>query len=175
MKPFLHVVLIGLVLAAKAFSQTTNKPGKISRKWLGGLKGYHEAVELQKQTGADMIVYFADYGPNSQKGLCNWWEQRGMDSGEVKKLLDEFIKVKVELPLNSREEEAFTAYRVNKAPAIFVVRPDSLDFPSRVTVFDWEMKKPKLKEPEEIAELIRSRSSDAARIGDEEETEPSGK
>lgn len=174
MKPLMHVLLIGLVLTVKAFAQNTNKPVKISKKWLGGLKGYNEAVDIQKQTGADMIVYFADYGPNSQKGLCNWWEQRGIDSGPVKKVLDDFVKVKIELPLNSREEEAFSEFRFNKAPAVYVVRPDSANFPSRVNVFDWEAKKPKLKDPEELAELIRSKSSAAAQISDTSENEEGG-
>lgn len=175
MKRILCASLTSLILLVQAFGQTTNPAAKkIPRKWLAGLKGYQEAAELQKQTGSDMIVYFADYGANSQKGLCHWWESDGMQSGPVKKVLEQFIKVKIELPLNSREEEAFARFRLNKAPAVFVVRAEDGDFPDRVHLFDWQMKRPKLKEPEELSKLISERSSSSGPAGSErdEESEP---
>jgi len=159
-KPIIHVLLVALVLGIKAFAEGPGSPNKkIPRKWLAGLKGYQEAVLLQKETGADLVVYFADYGADNRKGLCTWWEQDGMQSGPVKKLLEGFIKVKIELPLNAREEEALSHFHLGKAPLVYVIRPADPDFPERVPLFDWELKRPRLKEPEELEKLFRDRSS----------------
>lgn len=129
------------------------KPEVPKSKWFSGGKGFEEAVALQKETGANMLLYFFYYGDDSQKGLCSWWEKRGLQDGQVNKYLRTFIKVKVELPMNKKEEELFAAFRVNKTPAVFIVTPDDR-YPTRCQVFDYVNKRPTLKTAEELIEMF---------------------
>ena len=120
-----------------------------AKQWFQGERGYEQAKELQKQTGADIFLYFFRYDHNDEKGLCRWWETKGLQHGHVSKFLQDYIKVKVQMPLKKREQETFAAYKFNKTPAVFVVTPDGR-FPGRIQVFDWPNNRPELKSASDI-------------------------
>ena len=142
-----------LVMVAVTFAGDAKFP---KNKWFNGLKGYNEALEIQKQTGADLFVYFARYYPNSEEGLCKWWEKRGLRAPEVDKYLEDYIKVKFQYPMNKKEEEATAVFKVRKCPAVFIVHTNG--FKSYCKVFDWPNNEPKLRTPDELIEIFRARS-----------------
>lgn len=139
----------------------TNVPKK---KWFDGEKGYREALEIQKASGADIFIYFYNHDEKDEKGLCSWWEQRGMQEGKVAKLLEGYIKVKVAVPVRKKEEPTFSNFRVNKTPAVFVAKPTG--FPTRITVFDWTNDRPVLRENKELADMISKASTPVADAAD---------
>jgi len=131
---------------------------KIPGKWFKKAKGYQEALEVQKETGADIFLYFARMVPSDQKGLCRWWEKRGLKSSPVNRLLKEYIKVQITLPSKKEDEALAGEFKVGKCPSVVIVHPDG--WKRYCKVFDWPQGKPKLKDPEELVEHIRSRSSE---------------
>jgi hypothetical protein len=140
------------------------------KKWFQGGKGFNEALEIQKTTGADIVVYFANYYPSDEKGLCNWFEKRGLGHPEVDKYLRDYIKVKITFPLGKADEEALARFKVGKCPALFVA--GTKGFPARVPVFNWPPSGPELLKPNEIVEGIRSRSSERYQTGGAPATTP---
>lgn len=155
---FLILGLLAISASAQVAPPAPAAPEIPRSKWFSGGKGYEEARALQQQTGANMIIYFADYSLKNERGLCSWWEQHGINDGKVNKFLRDYIKVKVELPLSKRDEEIFSRFRINKTPAVFIVRNDG-SFPTYCPLFNWENDRPKLKEPEELIEFFTKAST----------------
>ncbi|HMP89027.1 MAG TPA: hypothetical protein PJ991_02440, partial [Kiritimatiellia bacterium] len=137
-----------------------NTPGRVPKgRWFTSDRGYQEALELQKSTGADIIIYFFRYDLKDEKGLCTWWERHGLQHGRVSKLLQDYIKVKVQMPFKPREREMFAEkFKFNKTPAVYIVRADG-GFPTRIQVFDWPNNKPQLKDHQTLISEIQKASS----------------
>jgi len=150
-------------------SQQEDKPKKIPVKWYQKAKGYQKALTLQKETGADIFIYFTVQAPPNQKGLCTWWERKGARNMKVKKYLRNYIKVQVPLPSNPDSQKLAKQFKVKRCPAVFVVQTNG--WQQYIKVFNWDTGKPKLREPEELIELIRARSSDHYALPPEEEKE----
>jgi hypothetical protein len=151
-----------LLVAQVAAAQGVEKTVKVSeKKWLDDHKGYQEALELQKQTGADLLLYFAQYSPPDKRGLSTWFERKGLQHGRVVDALKPFIKVKVALPLDKKELPAFEKFRVSSGPVLYVVRTNG--WPARITPFDWPGGEPTLKTPEVLIQEITAKSSLGAR------------
>jgi hypothetical protein len=142
-----------LVVAATALAEDAKFP---KNKWFNGLKGYNEALEIQKQTGADIFVYFARYYPNDEEGLCKWWEKKGLTAKPIDAYLEDYVKVKILFPLNKKDEEAVKDFKVRKCPAVFIVQTNG--FKNYCKVFQWPGGKPELIEPEPLIEVFRARS-----------------
>jgi hypothetical protein len=154
-------IIVALIVAntIPVLAQAPSKPAEVPRnKWFSGRKGYEEAKVIQDQTGANMFIYFANYGIQDEKGLCNWWEKAGLNDGKVNKFLRDYIKVKVELPFSNRDEELFKSFRVNKTPAVFIVAPGSR-YPARCNVFNWENNRPRPKEADELIKMFGEASA----------------
>ncbi|MBN1268904.1 MAG: hypothetical protein JXB04_04900 [Kiritimatiellae bacterium] len=131
---------------------------RIPTKWFQGAKGYEKALELQKTTAADLLIYFSRPNTPDEKGLCNWFESKGLAALPVRKLLRGYIKVEVVLPGNPDNQKLAAEFRFNKTPAVYVLHPDG--WRNRCHVFEWENKRPKLLEPDELARVIRLSSSE---------------
>jgi len=130
----------------------TNKPPEVPKtKWFQNGRGYEDALELQKKTGADLFVYFARY-QGSEKGLCTWWERKGMQQADVDKLLRNFIKVKFTFPLGRDDQALADKWKVGKCPVVYVVQTNG--WRARCNVFDWPGGEPQLKTPEQLASAI---------------------
>jgi len=127
------------------------------KKWLDEAKGYQEALELQKLTGADLVVYFAQYSPPDKRGLSTWFERKGLQQGPVVDALKPYIKVKVTLPLDKKELPLFEKFRVNSGPVLFVVQTNGWRY--RVAPFDWPGGEPEVRTAAALVEEIRSKSS----------------
>lgn len=161
MKPWMLVVLMGLASAVTVAAQPEREARVPPKQWFDGERGYEKAKELQEQTGADILLYFFRYDKSDEKGLCRWWETKGLQHGHVSKFLRDYIKVKVQMPLKKREEETFAAYKFNKTPAVFVVTPSGR-FPARIQVFDWPNNRPELKQASELIDAITKVSTPKA-------------
>jgi hypothetical protein len=141
------------LLAATAFAAGDKFP---KNKWFNGVKGYEQALEIQKATGADLFVYFAKYYPDNVEGLCRWWEKHSLSRKPLDDYLEGYIKVKIQLPLNKKDEEAIADFKVRKCPSVFVVQTNG--FKNHCKVFLWPDGKPELIKPEDMIELLRARS-----------------
>lgn len=153
------LVLIMLTLAASALA--AEKPARVPKaRWLLNGKGYQEALALQKQTGADILVYFRRLYPSDQKGLCNWWEKRGLAQPEVQKVVDDYIKVRFDFPLGKDDQKLADDWKINKCPVLVVVQTNG--WRRRAAVFDWPNGRPELKSPHDLVQSILDASAPAA-------------
>jgi hypothetical protein len=157
MKKSVLLAVALVVLAVPALVQA-GPPGEKfpEKKWFQNGKGYEEARELQKQTGADLLVYFARYYPNDEEGLCHWWEKRGLQNPLIEKHLRGYLKVKFTYPLKKDDEAMAEPFRVNKCPAVFVMGTNG--WRNRISVFDWPNGKPELRKPEDVVTDLRAKS-----------------
>jgi hypothetical protein len=152
-------LIAAAITASVALAQDPGAPAKVPKgKWFDGERGYLEALELQKQTGADIFLYFFCHDNLDEKGLCSWWEKHGMQEGKVSKFLQDYIKVKVQMPLRKKEEPTFAAYKFNKTPAVFIATSAG-GFPARCHVFNWPNSKPELKSHTDLIDLFTKASS----------------
>lgn len=155
----------GLPEPAAAAGQAVSASGadtpaaNIPSKWLKNAEGFQEALEIQKQTGADIFVFFVRPDVSDEKGLCNLLETRGFQTSPVQRFLKEVIKVRATLPSNRETEAMAETFRVNKTPAVFMVHPNGKRW--RCSTFNYDNKRPELPEPAVLAEQFRSQSSRA--------------
>lgn len=144
---------------------------KIPSKWFLKAKGYEEALELQKQTGADIFIYFTRESPASEKGLCRWFENKALSDVKLRKYLRDYIKVHVPLPSNPDSQRLAEKFKVGKTPAIFVVQTNG--FTQTVKVFDWSDGRPQLDPIDTIIQTIRTRSGSRYQLPSEEPAQSS--
>lgn len=151
-------LLAALALAAMIPAARAQGPVEIPSSWLQKAKGYEKALELQKQTGADIFVVFTRNASSSERGLYEWFRSKGLENSKVKKYLRDYIRVEVPLPSTPDSQRLAEKFEVRKCPAIFIVQPGG--FQSYCNAFDWSGGRPKLYEPEKLIELFRARSSE---------------
>lgn len=151
-------LMAGLVAGQAAPPGPAGKEAKVSeKKWLDGGKGYQEALELQKLTGADILLYAAQYSPPEKRGLSTWFERKGLQHGRVVEAMKPYIKVKATLPLDKKDQPVFEKFRLTSGPALFVVRTNG--WPARIAPFDWPGGEPELKTPDALVEELKAKSS----------------
>jgi hypothetical protein len=149
------VLLVCAMLAAVAVA--ADKDAKIPKnKWFLNGKGYQEALDLQKQTGANLLVYFEKNFPADEKGLCNWWEKKGLIQPDVQKVVEQLIKVKFTFPLSRDDQALADKWKINKCPVIMVVQTNG--WRERVQVFDWTGNQPRLKQVRDIVQGFQDAS-----------------
>ena len=141
----------------RAVADRAEKPD-VPSKWFRGARGFEDAQALQTNLQADIFIYFIRPNTPNEKGLCSWFDKKGLRSRPVKKLLREYIKVVVTLPANPKNQALAKKFFVNKTPAVFVIQPDG--WRKRLKVFKFDEKPIKLLEPEELEDLIRACSSE---------------
>lgn len=135
-------------------SSSTNDYPSLAEWWFQGAKGYYEAIEIQKQTGKDILFYISKSRPKDEKGLCRWWEKRGINTGPVQDAFRHFIKVRFIFPSDEEEAAIAKKYYPRKGPTLVVIPPEGR--PQKVNIFIWVNRQPKLRVADEIAEDIMS-------------------
>lgn len=108
----------------------------VPKKWFDKASDYEKAKELQKETGACILVYFKNPQDSSQKGLCNWFEKESSTYTKWRKAMPYFIKVEIALPGNSETRALAATFGFKSTPAWYVVRPDA-QFPKRLPVIKY--------------------------------------
>lgn len=109
---------------------------QVPAKWFNDADKYPQLLELQKKTGACILVYFKRVSEASEKGLCSWFEKGYMPDLGWRKAMRYFIKLEIQMPGGSATRELAAQFKVNKTPAIFVVKPGST-FHQRLMVFEY--------------------------------------
>lgn len=108
----------------------------VPKKWFDKASDYEKAKELQKETGACILVYFKNPSDSSQKGLCNWFEKESSTYTKWRKAMPYFIKVEIALPGNTETRALAATFGFKSTPAWYVVRPDA-QFPKRLPVIKY--------------------------------------
>ena len=108
----------------------------VPKKWFDKASDYEKAKELQKETGACILVYFKNPQDSSQKGLCNWFEKESSTYTKWRKAMPYFIKVEIALPGNTETRALAATFGFKSTPAWYVVRPDA-QFPKRLPVIKY--------------------------------------
>ena len=155
--PILLIAASLLALFPASSPATDGDTARIPSRWFQRLRGYNEALELQKQTGADIFLYISHTSPAGAKGLCSWWEKRGLKTGPVERALRHLIKVEIMLPAERETRDLAEQFRLWQGPTVVIIHPNGNR--RSMNVFDWPDGKPSLKDPEAIAELIVQNSS----------------
>lgn len=150
------VAALAVTACAQGPAPRPGIPAKIPVNWLDKAKGYEKALLIQKETGADIFVYFSRQAPENEKGLCEWFEKKGLNSSPVKDYLRDYIKVSVPLPSNPDCQKLAQQFEVRKCPAVFIVQTNG--WQSYCKVFDWPGGRPKLFPPEDLIRFFRARS-----------------
>ena len=141
---------------------------EIPKKWFDDYEGYEEALELQEQTGADMIVYFFREAPSNEKGLYRWFDKKALSEREVKDLFRHYIRVRLDVTDDDDEElnGLIAEYGVKKTLAMYIRRPNG--FHRRYSPFNWSSGKPVLRDTDELVEgIIAGSSPEYAQYKDE--------
>ena len=134
---------------------------QVPGKWFNNAKDYPELLELQKKTGACMLVYFKNPSVPNEKGLCSWFEKSITTDIDWRKAMKHFIKLEVTLPGPSAVRDLVAQFRVTKTPAIFVVKPGSTVL-NRLMVFEYPQgSRPKPIEVPIVLEALKSRCTPA--------------
>ncbi len=137
--------------------KTDDDTPSIPNRFLARSRGYEQALELQKATGADIFLYVKHNSPPGARGLCNWWENRGLKAGNIQRLLRHYIKVELPLPSDRETREIAERFRLWEGPTVAIIHPNG--FHRTINVFDWPGGKPEPKSPEAIEEAIIENSS----------------
>lgn len=147
-----------LIVSSLLCASAADKEAKVPKnKWFMNGRGYAEALELQKQTGANLLVYFERTFAKDEKGLCSWWEKKGLQHPDVQKVVDDYIKVKFSFPLSKDDQVLADKWKINKCPVVMVIQTNG--WHNRVAVFDWPNGKPDLKDPKDIVQCILDASA----------------
>lgn len=146
-----------MCMSAVLASAADPTPKFPENKWFSGAKGYEEAAELQKQFQCDIFLYFSSSYPKDQAGLCSWFERHGLGQPKVNKLLRNYLKVQVRLPLGKKDEVVLGKFGAKKGPTVLIVQPDGKS--NYCQVFEWPGGEPKLLTADQLVELFTSKSS----------------
>lgn len=161
----LILLLLACSIASAQTPALTNTQARIPMSWLMKAKGYEKALELQQATGADIFVVFTRDVPANEKGLCEWFESKGLNASKVRDYLKDYIKVTVPLPSNPDCQKMAEDFEVRKCPAVFIVQPNGKKYFCKV--FEYPEGRPKLFPPETLVELFRARSSERYQVSGE--------
>ncbi len=162
------ILVVSACVACAGPPVAGEKPATVpEKKWFEEAKGFEAALELQRATSADIVVYFAQYSPSDRKGLSSWFERKGLQTTEWVDGLRPYIKVKVVLPFSNKKEEAlFKDFKVTKGPVLYVVQPSGKR--RWINPFSWPAKgKPELRKPAEMMDELHAQSSERYQSGGE--------
>jgi hypothetical protein len=135
---------------------------QVPSKWFNNAKDYPELLELQKKTGACMLVYFKNPSVPNEKGLCSWFEKSITTDIDWRKAMKYFIKLEITLPGPSAVRDLVDQFRVTKTPAIFAVKPgDKMPFRLMVFTYPEGGGRPTPVEVPVVLEALRNRCTPA--------------
>ena len=119
----LSLVLL-LVLSPLVFTnQPVGAAPQLEDRWLRGAPGYERALQLQRELGLPLIVYFyTDWCP-----YCHSLEGKYLPTPPVREYLKGVIKVRINPEHGRPEKQIAEQYKVTGYPTFFVMRkPSSL-------------------------------------------------
>ena len=103
---------------------------QLQDRWLTDAKGYEQAVQLQRELGVPLVVYFhTDWCT-----YCRALEGQYFPTTPVQRYLQRVLKVKINPEHGRAEQELADQYGVKGYPAFFVIRKPS-SVPANVNPF----------------------------------------
>lgn len=137
----------------------------VTRRDYDGPKDLAKCLELQKQTGTCILLYFCNDQDSSEKGLCHWWEKNLKSRREWQKATAPYLRVTIRLPGSTEARELATRYNIKTTPALLVLQPNDRPnprFTRRVPVIKWSaLKEPTPMTPAEALPELSSASTPA--------------
>jgi outer membrane lipoprotein-sorting protein/thiol-disulfide isomerase/thioredoxin len=132
MKNFMRfLALLSLLAAFLTFSnQSAGAATELEDRWLNDAPGYERALQLQRELGVPLVVYFyTDWCP-----FCHSLERDYLPTPPVRQYLKGVVKVRINPEHGPQERVLSGQYGVTGFPAFFVMRkPSSL--PTNVNPF----------------------------------------
>lgn len=137
----------------------------VTRRDYDGPKELAKCLELQKQTGTCILLYFCNDQDSSEKGLCHWWEKNLKSRREWQKATAPYLRVTIRLPGSTEARELATRYNIKTTPALLVLQPNDRPnprFTRRVPVIKWSaLKEPTPMTPAEALPALSDASTPA--------------
>jgi len=129
---------------------------EVPNKWFKKAKQFEELQELQKKTGACMILYFKNPTIPNEKGLCNWFEKTVTRNMKWRKAMRSFIKLEITLPGSKATRTLRDEFRAMKTPTVMVVQP-GMSRGTRINLFDFAPRsRPEPKTAEEVLASVKA-------------------
>jgi|GEM_PF-2903958 hypothetical protein len=154
----LFVLLMLTALGSPFAAEVTEEQVKMPRRWFNGARGFEEARQIQFDTGADIFLYIAKRGSSSSKGLCTWWETKGMKAGRLGSFLDYYIQVELAEPGDQETKDLIELFfTADNGPTVYIIPPHLP--PRRIHVFNWPGGRPELKQNHDLLAEIKQASS----------------
>lgn len=98
--------------------------------WFERASGYEEALELQKEIGADMLLFIASRSPAGPTRRSREFEYDVLRHRDMENFLKHYIVVKLTIPTERETNDlADERYHVKHGPRVFVVRPNGFAMP----------------------------------------------
>lgn len=117
------------------------------------------ALEIQKQTGACMFLYFKNTAEPKEKGLCNWFERDVSGQGKWRRAMRNYVQFEVTLPGTDLSQQLAAKYRVVKTPTLLVLKPGATQA-TRLNVFKFAPgKQPEIEPVDSILESLKASST----------------
>ena len=96
--------------------------------WLEGAAGYHQGVAQAKSASKPMVVlFYTDWC-----GYCRKLQKNVLSKPEVKKALEQYVKVRVNPEKGDGENQLAEQYGIQGYPAVFFEKPSSNDPPTEI-------------------------------------------
>ncbi|NLG34244.1 MAG: hypothetical protein GX548_02700 [Lentisphaerae bacterium] len=125
----------------------------IPTKWFNHPRDHDELLEIQKNTGACLLLYFKNPTVSNEKGLCNWFERRLATDIKWRRAMPFYLKLEITLPGNTPVRELAEKYRIHKTPALLVLKPGSA-WPTRINLFRFNPR-PELEDIETVIDALK--------------------
>jgi hypothetical protein len=133
----------------------------LPNRWHTHPRDHDELLQLQKETGACLLIYFKDVAHPQQKGLCSWYERAIAADVKWRRAMRNYLRLEIVLPGNNAARDLAAAYRATHTPALFVRTPNST-LPKRLMVFKFETgKRPEPIDVETVLDDLKARSTPA--------------
>jgi hypothetical protein len=135
---------------------------QIPVKWFDDAKDHAELVDLQKKTGACLILYFKNSSVVNEKGLCSWFEKSILNDTDWRKATKNYLKLEVSIPGNKLVDALVAQYKVIKTPCVLVVKPGA-NMGTRLQVFNYNqaLSRPEPVEVPLVLDALKAASTPA--------------
>lgn len=128
---YLFVMVVAVVQGAGAV--------EIPDDWLERARGFEEGREIQRETGADMVLFIASRRPAGPSARSRAFENDILRDREMRAFLANYVKVKLTIPGDAETTElALERFRVQHGPRVLVVRPGGFATPISIYLRDAE-------------------------------------
>lgn len=105
----------------------------IPEKWFERSSGLEQALELQKETDADILLFIASRKPAGPAKRSRAFEDEFLRSRIMREFLKDYIKVKLTIPGDADTTKlAAERFYVQYGPRVILLKPKNLVMPIRI-------------------------------------------